>query len=244
MPLDTAPDGRKIHMPKDKGKFEFDGEVATVFDDMARRSIPLFFETHAQHARLAAPWLSRPGATLLDIGASRGAFLRAVDSIVGLGNIQAKATDNSAAMAEFLTKDFPGVKVSQVDITSDQFLASHEQYDVINMTYVLQFIRPENQTKVLAKVCSMVKPGGLLFLGHKRCEDCRVDSLLQHEYIKWRMDNGYTLEEIEAKTHALKSSMWPMSEEVLVTLLQGFGITDLARTSAWTVFSNFMGIKR
>lgn len=244
MPLDTTPDGRQVHMPKNKNKFEFDGEVATVFDDMARRSIPLFFETHAQHARVARPWLEKPGCTLLDIGASRGAFLRAVDREIGLDQVRAYATDNSPAMVNFLSKDFPDVSVSQVDITASAFLRCPKQYDVINMTYVLQFIRPELQRTVLSKVCSMVKPGGVLFLGHKRENPGLAEDLLHHEYIKWRVDNGYTLEEIEAKTYALKSSMWPMQEDVLIGYLHQFGMGETARTSSWTVFSNFMCIKR
>jgi tRNA (cmo5U34)-methyltransferase len=234
---------RTIHMPNNPNKFVFDTEVAAIFDDMAERSIPMFREAHALHARYLAPWISK-GASILDIGASRGAFLAALDLEYGIENLNVRATDSSPAMVGYTSKDFPSVDVEMVDITSRGFMNCLHTYDVINMTYVLQFIPKVQQRLVLSKVCSMIKKGGALILGQKNKDDSPIGAAVHEQYIQWRMANGYTREEIEAKTAALANSMWPMTEPDLVDALKSFGMTEVARTCSWGPFSNLLCIKR
>jgi tRNA (cmo5U34)-methyltransferase len=232
---------RTIHMPNNPNKFVFDTEVAAIFDDMADRSIPMFRGAHDLHARLAAPWV---GGSVLDIGASRGAFLAALDEHYGIENINAKATDNSPAMVGYLSDDYPSVDVELVDITGRGFMNCLHTYDLINMTYVLQFIQKAQQRMVLSKVCTMIKKGGVLFLGQKLYDESPAGRVLHEMYIQWRMNNGYTREEIEAKTAALANSMWPPVESSLIQDLKSFGMTEVVRTCSWGPFSNLMCIKR
>lgn len=235
---------RTIHMPNNPDKFVFDTEVSAIFPDMAARSIPMYHEAHAMNARMAGPWVARAGAEILDIGASRGAFLRALDDLYGIENLDIKATDNSPAMVGYMRKDFPSVQVEQVDITGRGFLQCMNTYDVINCTYVLQFI-PENlQRLVLSKICSMVRRGGVLFMAQKSKDLSPIGEVVHEEYIRWRMANGYTREEIEAKTKALAGSMWPMTEKLLTEDLRSMGMTEVTRTCSWGPFSNLMCIKR
>jgi tRNA (cmo5U34)-methyltransferase len=235
---------RTIHMPNNPHKFVFDTEVSAIFDDMADRSIPMFRTAHAMNARIAGPWMLKGGTEILDIGASRGAFLRALDDLYGIENLDIKATDNSPAMVGYMRSDFPSVTVEQVDITGRGFLQCMNTYDVINCTYVLQFIPVAMQRIVLAKICSMVRKGGVLFMAQKNKDLSPIGSIVHEEYIQWRMSNGYTREEIEAKTQALAGSMWPMSEKVLTEDLRSMGMTEVTRTCSWGPFSNLMCIKR
>lgn len=232
------------HFPANPVKFEFDGAVAEIFDNMADRSIPLFRESHLHNARVAAPWIASGHASILDVGASRGAFIRALDQCYGIENLEVRATDVSAAMVAFMSQDFPSVTVEQVDITTRGFLNCLHTYDVINFTYVLQFIPKELQRIVLSKVCAMVKPGGVLFVGQKNKDESPAGKIIHDQYIQWRLDNGYTLDEIEAKTKALAGSMWPMDEAILVADLKSSGMVEVVRTCAWGPFSNLMCIKR
>lgn len=233
-----------VHFPSNPTCFVFDGDVAQIFDNMADRSIPLFRESHMNHARIAQPWVASGYTKILDVGASRGAFLKALDQCYGIENLDVRATDNSASMVAFMAQDYPSVAVDQTDITTRGFLNCLHTYDVINMTYVLQFIPKEMQRIVLSKVCSMVKKGGVLFIGQKNKDDTPAGAIIHEQYIQWRMDNGYTREEIEAKTKALAGSMWPMDEAILIESLKSSGMTEVVRTSSWGPFSNLMCIKR
>jgi len=231
------------HFPANPSRFVFDASVAAIFDDMADRSIPLFREAHRNNVKLAEPWLASD-PQVLDVGASRGAFLLELDRLYGIDNFDVRATDISPEMVAYMREDFPSVQVDQLDITTSAFLNCSHTYDVINFTYVLQFIPKELQRIVLAKVCAMVKPGGVLFIGQKNKDDSPAGQMLHKQYIKWRMDNGYTQEEIDAKTKALAGSMWPTDEAMLIGDLKGAGMVEVVRTCSWGPFSNLMCIKR
>lgn len=233
-----------VHFPSDPTKFTFDADVAQIFDNMAERSIPMFREAHATHARLARRWAGLKGTEILDIGASRGAFLRALDEEFGIENLSVKATDISPAMIDFLAEDYPSVEVEMVDITSRAFLNCTNTYDVVNCTYVLQFVPKALQRLVLARICNMVKPGGVLFMSQKLKDDSPIGKILHDEYIQWRMRNGYSQAEIEAKTAALANSMWPSEEKFLLEDIKSMGMTEVIRTCSWGPFSSLMCIKR
>lgn len=236
--------GRAIHMPANPDKFEFDTEVAEVFPDMAVRSIPNFLQAHKAHARIAeALMFSHGRLRVLDAGASRGHFIQAIrqtshhrPSIVAL--------DYSEAMVEHLKRDYrKGVEVRLCDMSSPEFLNSDETFDVINASYVLQFIPLNCQDAVLRKLCNMVRPGGLLFFGAKMAVHGELGALLQDEYIRWRMRQGYSREEIEAKTAALKNSMWLRSHAAIEYLLTSGGMVDITKSYVHTLFTNYVCIK-
>lgn len=234
---------RVRHYPAKEDRFEFDEEVAEVFPDMARRSLPLFYETHDLHACLCRRSIESGRDKILDIGASRGAFLKALDNHYGIEALDARALDYSQPMVERLIKEFPSVRVRQEDITSEEFLSSTHTYDIVNMAYVLQFVPLVMQPRVIAKVIQMVRPGGILFFGAKLAVHGQEGQDLHDHYINWRVGNGYTREEIEAKTKALAGSMWPISEAHLRHFFTTYGIVDVIPTTRHTVFANFMCLK-
>lgn len=241
MSLTEGREGRPVHFPQDPKQFVFDQEVSRIFPDMAGRSIPLFYETHRLHAHMCARWMSQDEVDIIDVGASRGAFLSEMDKLYNLrsGNLRVSATDLSVAMVEFLQQDFPSINAYVSDLTTDAFLGSCRKYDIINCTYVLQFVKPEMQVTVLRKLATMLKPGGVLFLGQKVDSRGPCGRLLHEQYIRFRLENGYSQDEIDAKTAALQNSMWPMTEENISYYLNKYGV-HVQPTTRWTVFSNFM----
>lgn len=244
MSVTSTADGRVVHFPKDADRFSFDAEVSAIFPDMARRSIPLFYETHDLHARLCKPWMDGEGpVSVLDVGASRGAFLKALahhNPAAASPSAQVEAWDISADMCDHLRRDFPWVTVHHLDASDPAVRLG--TYDIINCTYVLQFIRPERQVSTLMRLVKALNPGGVLFLGQKMSVFGPAGRLLHAEYIQFRIDQGYTREEIEAKTKALAGSMNTMPDDVLRSYLHKSGLVT-NETSRWTVFNNYMCTK-
>lgn len=245
MSLDTA-ENRPVHFPADPAKFAFDSEVSQVFPDMAVRSIPNFLEAHRAHARMLRGWM-KEGVKVLDIGSSRGAFIQALMNeypVSGtLGEFKITAIDISPDMCEFLRRDFPGVDVLEMDISSNPFFAlQDESFDVICVNYVLQFVPEAYQSAVFLKILRLLKPGGVLILGHKSRHGGRSGDAAHEEYIRFRLENGYTREEIEAKTAALKGSMFPMNHAtVMQTLKHQFD--EVTETFRFMMFSTIFAVK-
>lgn len=245
MSLEQTED-RPVHFPADPQKFIFDAEVANVFDDMAVRAIPNFLAAHEAHTSMCFPWLSIHGVSVMDIGASRGAFFREIQrqhpEKVENGDITLHAVDNSEQMCNYLRQDFPKADVQQVDVTSSEFLNDSRTYDIVCANYILQFVPEHLQTQVLARVFKMVRQGGVLIFGHKSMHHGESGDLSHEQYIKFRLANGYTMEEITAKTRALRGSMFPMKHGRLMSSVRTH-FSDVSETFRFMMFSTFFAIK-
>ncbi len=244
MSLAQSVNGLPVHFPKDGTKFSFDHEVSEIFPDMAKLSIPLFYETHALHASLCKPWMEQESVDILDVGASRGAFLSALEKRYDMqrSGVRVLACDISLDMCLYLQQDFPWATVIQADIADQNNEVRPDSWDIINCTYVVQFVKPEHQVTVLRRLARALKPGGVLFLGQKMSVFGPAGRMMHDQYIQFRMDNGYTREEIEAKTQALAGSMSTMPDNVLYDYLNKYGL-HVMETSRWTVFNNYMCTK-
>jgi len=246
MSLSVNEDPQKpVHFPADPDKFVFDNEVTAIFPNMAKRSIPHFYEAHAMHARMLAAWVQRPGLQIADFGASRGAFIDALRNCYGPGIVKhVCAADISDSMCSHLEADFPDARVHRMDITSAEFLSddNRSSFDIINLNYVLQFVPPTLQDCVLTKILDMVKPGGVLIYGTKEDDNTPLGALLHEQYIQFRLDNGYTREEIVAKSAALKNSMWPTNRLWFLGRLASSGFS-VRETTRYAVFATYFAIR-
>jgi len=237
------------HYPHDPERFEFDSEVALTFLDMATRSIPLYHTVHRGHAGLvAAYWAERRPRVVLDIGASTGVFLQHLGSQLRAHwgedfptEVTAYAVDQSPAMLEQVQRSLPWVHTVTADITESALVLPLA--DVINMTYVLQFIPEEQRAAVLAWVYRQLRPGGLLLLAQKENVLGRPALWFDGQYRRFRLDNGYSAAEIDAKNRALRTVMWPVSRPALEAWLQQLGFQDIQATFRWLQFSALLAIK-
>lgn len=245
--------GQVVHFPKNPDVFQFDEEVAAIFPDMAKRAIPMYHEAHRAHVAMLSEYFAHgpKPVRILDIGASRGQFFRALIDAYGhefarSPDVELVAIDSSDAMCEHMSRDFYGlgVEVENIDITSDEFFEWEAGiFDIINMSYVLQFIRPNQQLAVLEKVCSLVRPGGVLILGQKDDFSSMLGETAHHEYMRFRQRNGYTAEEVAAKSKALKGSMFPMNHGVLRNEVLAQGFIEVYETTRWMMFSTLFCLK-
>lgn len=226
-----------VHFPANPNRFEFDAEVAKVFPDMAARSIPNFHLAHEVHVAIARGHLQKPGCRVLDVGASRGHFLAEMKR-QGHSGYHYEAVDASAPMCTLLAADHPEVTVTHADITSHEFAErlSRERFDIVCCNYVLQFLPKAQQLRALHHLTNSVADGGLFFLGHKTQHYGELGELAHERYIDFRIRNGYTREEILAKTEALKGSMFPMHEGTVRTFLRA-GFSDVQETTRFMMFS-------
>lgn len=252
MSIVVGEDGCAVHYPSNPSKFVFDAEVSAIFPDMARRSIPMYEEAHRVHARLLGSPSRIPEIALLDIGASRGHFIREVCSRLGIAagvgrkGVRAVAIDISRDMLDRLSKEMPWVEAHCVAAEDfGTFLSEPVNADAACLFYVLQFIEGrEARVAALANAYRHLRPGGVLFLGQKEAiRPARVEADFTDVYYKFRTDNGYTLDEILAKTEALKGSMWVDSRAGLEAMLAQVGFVDVVETTRWLQFATYMARK-
>jgi tRNA (cmo5U34)-methyltransferase len=263
-------DQQPVHYPKNPDKFEFDDEVAAIFPNMADRSIPLYRDMHAIHANiLIREYRNHVKQGLgtyrvLDIGASHGDFYGAIIAEgerldIDLSDLSYLGLDISEAMVGRGAAKYPEARFEVHNIcsfsSSADFItpADEERYHAVSMHYVMQFIHPGSRLEVANKIRHLSQPESLLFYGQKEeikyasmdtAPVARVAESLKDFYIQFRLANGYTMDEIAAKTAALKNSMWEASYAYDVQpLLRHAGYLEFYDTMRYGVFHSFIGIK-
>ena len=247
MTIDTA--GK--HFPKDPTCFRFDDEVSRIFPDMAKRSIPLYHDAHRLHARLVTEMLTE-GAKIVDLGASRGQFFRTLSETHGdlCKRLHLIAIDASDDMCRYMRDEFSkdeNLKEAIVHAESLECTYLLAQFlnncRVVNLNYVLQFIPTLfKQNEVLRCICRSLPEGAILLLGQKYSVPAGLDALMAKEYVEWRKANGYTEEEIHAKTAALKGSMLTRPPATITRILEEEGFR-YATTSQWLMFGTMIAVK-
>ena len=236
---------RPIHYPADPNRFEFDSEVASIFQNMAQRSIPQYNEARRLTIAAILPriWEAQENKRyfkILDIGASTGQFFRDLWTAMGIEYdkdipyVQALAIDKSGAMVEKIRETLP--KVATILGGTDSLRFNKEHYDVIVMAYVLQFIEMPLRDELLSVLCNMLVPGGLLLLSQKVTSPQPLEEYFKNEYYNFRLRNGYSMDEIEAKTQALKGSMWTETHDITRLRLEEAGFSSIFELCSWLQF--------
>lgn len=237
------------HFPRDKNKFEFDNEVTAIFDDMAQRSIPLY-ETSRELVYPFVDSLLGDSARkdqplrILDVGASTGAFYRGlwkrydVPLDERIAYLHAYAMDCSEPMVEYMEKALPEVTVMHGDALDIGF--GDETFEIVVAAYLEQFIRVPDKTTLFKEAHRVLKPGGVMILSGKEFMGDQYEQDFQNTYIEFRKNNGYTDEEIKAKTKALRNSMWTSSAKKIEAMASLAGFHDIQEVCRWLQFATYI----
>lgn len=222
--------------------FEFNETVASVFDDMISRSVPLYREIILQQARLAAKFY-QPGTEIYDLGCSTGNFASSLISEMKGREFSITAIDNSAPMIELFKKRisaFGGAgKVTPLlsDIMNINFRSS--SVFVANLT--VQFIEPDRRDELNRRIYDALLPGGILLLTEKTVNpDTDLAALQQEFYYRLKEENGYSQIEITRKREALENVLIPETVETHIQRLNSAGFSAIEIWLKWFHFTSFV----
>jgi tRNA (cmo5U34)-methyltransferase len=196
---------------KEVAPFVFDEQVADVFPDMLRRSIP-GYATSLNMIEMFASRLTSPGSRVYDLGSSLGAATLAVCRGIHVSPVQIIAVDNSPAMIrrsrEILQArpQTAAVHLICADIRSVNIVNA----SLVILNYTLQFLDPEERQPLLDRIYSGLQPGGALLLAEKIAFEDKTEQDFQTEwYYAFKTYNGYSQMEISQKRTALENVLIP-----------------------------------
>ena len=222
------------HMPKKSMLFEFDDEVIAVFENMSRRSIVGYEHAYAMIGHFASrmAWPST-GCEVWDFGTTigkalhvirQGAHLRPYIDYHGLDISEHSVAKTRAAL--------PWATIHQHDLRNGLFPADRQPKAPVQMMvfgYTLQFIEDKaHRAHLIEAAYDWLEPGGMLFVLEKyTLANAFLNEVAQDAYIQFRRDNGYSLEEITAKSSALTNSMWPATPQFMERAMAEAGFEDV-----------------
>jgi tRNA (cmo5U34)-methyltransferase len=235
-----------VYQSGDPGEpFRFNADVAAVFPDMLRRSIPGYEASLDAIGSLAARCV-RPGTRCYDLGCSLGAASVAMRQGLRAEGCRIIAVDNAPAMIERCrdivrdeTRREPaGAPIELVEDDIRDVDIANASMVVLN--YTLQFLPPADRDTMLRRVSGGLNDGGLLVLSEKVVDpDPAMEALLVELHHEHKRRNDYSALEISRKRAALENVLVPETvEQHRERLLRaGFG-----SAAVWLRYFNFVSI--
>ncbi|MBN2644493.1 MAG: carboxy-S-adenosyl-L-methionine synthase CmoA [Desulfuromonadaceae bacterium] len=228
--------------------FEFNEQVVRVFDDMIKRSVPLYQESLVRQAQLA--WrFYQPGTVLYDLGCSHGNFGVLFQAMAQERSFEMIAVDSSRPMLERYRQRLGSECCLQGSQRLELLEQSMQQVDfqscsvvVINLT--LQFVPVAERTALLERIYHALQPGGILLLTEK--VEHPQPSLAELErtcYYDFKRENGYSELEISQKRDALENFLVPETCAQHEQRLRACGFCQTMLWLKWFNFASFLGIK-
>lgn len=221
-------------------RFEFDENVAAVFDDMIRRSAPGYEMTLSFMPLIAARY-GRGGSSVYDLGCSLGAGMLALlrgapKSMRWIG------VDQSEAMLERcrenLVKPF---ETESLELRREDILETPiEDASLVCLNFTLQFIPQDQRESLLRRIHAGLRPGGVLLLSEKtRWDDTSFQDAMTALHHDFKRAQGYSALEISQKRAALENVLVP---ETIETHKRRLSTAGFSTSETWLQFFNFMSI--
>jgi tRNA (cmo5U34)-methyltransferase len=229
-----------------KKPFEFNAQVAEVFDDMVSRSIPFYNEVLRMSAELARTFY-QADTEIYDLGCSTGALvpflerefagtgfyysgIDSSDEMIIKANLSCPRMNSGATKAQFAVAD-----ITQID---------YQPASVFVANYTFQFLKPLVRQALLRKIFGALTPGGCLIVSEKCLEDAADMSRVYADlYHTMKARNGYSQLEIAEKRDALENVLIPFRVSENLELLGAAGFNPVSIFFKYYNFTSFMALK-
>ena len=236
----------KIYQSEDGSEpFRFNENVARVFPDMLRRSIPGYAASLEAIGSLAARYV-RAGTNCYDLGCSLGAATLAMRHGIQQPCCRVVAVDSSPAMIErcrevIAEDDRQNGPETQVDIAEQDIRdVDFHNASMVVLNYTLQFIEPADRDALLTRIYNGMNDGGLLVLSEKVVdENAHMEALLVDLHEEHKRRNHYSHLEVARKRAALENVLLP---ETVAAHRERLQRTGFSSTAVWLRYFNFVSI--
>ncbi|QFY09625.1 methyltransferase domain-containing protein [Nonomuraea phyllanthi] len=230
----------------DTGGWRFTADVAEVFDDHVRASVP-HYDVIQDLVAETTDWLVPAGGLVADLGASTGASARRILQRHPTRDIRMVLYDQQPAML-----DQAAAELSKLDGEHDVTLSAtriqygplvHENADLTLALFTLQFLPQEERVTALrlARECS-AQSGALIVAEKIRAVDSRwaeIGNDVAHDY---KAAHGITDAAIRAKARALRGVLRPYPQQTTMQAMADAGWHApevLFRWHSWAVIGAF-----
>lgn len=226
----------------DNANWSFGGEVAVSFDAHVEKSVPLYHEGHQLAARIADFFLSN-GSLCYDLGCSTGQLLSTLAARNIRKDVRFIGIDDQPGMvtrARERCKEFPAVTVERTDLVQMDL----DRADLIVAYYTVQFIRPKWRQELINRIYNGLHWGGAFIMFEKvRAPDARFQDMMSTIYHDFKLEQGFTPDEVMAKAGSLKGVLEPFSVQGNLGMLQRAGFVDIMSVFKYVCWEGFLAIK-
>lgn len=223
-----------------KKRFEFDESVASVFDDMINRSVPLYRQNSQLICALIAAFADK-NASICDLGCSTASLLLELSR---QGDFRLTGVDNSPAMLDIARHKAAAFGAKIDFLQGDLSEIVLKKHDIFIANYTLQFIRPMLRQSLVNRLFERLNVGGFFILSEKILfDDSIFGAKIIDLYADFKASQGYTRLEIAKKRESLENVLVPYSEKENVKMLETAGFSRIESFFKWANFESFIAFK-
>ena len=223
----------------------FSGAVADTFDDHVSKSVPLYHQGHDLICAVS-DFFVKPDSTVYEIGSSTGSLsLKLAERNKAKAGTSFIGIDIEPDMVEHAKKKAAAAGLSNTAFNADDVVTMEfKSADLIIAYYTVQFIRPSVRQLLINKIYNALHWGGAFVLFEKvRAPDARFQDIATLLYNDYKLERGYSSDEIISKSRSLKGVLEPFSTQGNIDLLQRAGFKDIMSIQKYICFEGMLAIK-
>jgi tRNA (cmo5U34)-methyltransferase len=225
----------------DNANWRFNGDMVENFENHILKSVPLYLEGHKLIENLS-DYFIKDDSICYELGSSTGVLLHKIakrNSFRSAKFIGIEIEEDMVNKANKLYK-LPNLSFIHDDINSIEI----ESSDMIISYYTIQFIQPKLRQQIFDKIYKSLNWGGAFILYEKvRANDARFQDIMTNLYTEYKLEIGYSPDEIISKTKSLKGVLEPFSTQGNLDLLKRAGFVDVISVQKYMNFEGFLAIK-
>ncbi|MFP4133850.1 MAG: methyltransferase domain-containing protein [Halothece sp.] len=232
--------GDKINA--ENASWSFQGNISENFDQHIKKSIPFYETTHELGVSISDFFLD-DGSICYDLGCSTGMLLTRLVQHHQAKRVQFIGIDVETEMVKYAQNACQNF--SNVEIRGESLLdVELEKADLIFAYYTMQFIKPKHRQLLFNRIYEALNWGGGFLLFEKvRSPDARFQDMMTTLYHDYKLEQGYSGDEIIAKNRSLKGVLEPFSTAGNLGLLERAGFVDITTVMKYICFQGFLAIK-
>ncbi|KRR12606.1 methyltransferase [Bradyrhizobium jicamae] len=221
--------------------WSFGGDTPQHFDRHVARSVPNYEAGHRLIEQVS-DFFVKKDSVAYEIGTSTGTLLRRLAKRHPHG-ARWIGLDAERAMIEYARNAHS--KVANVEyLLANACDVDYEASDFIVSYYTIQFVPPRYRQSLINLIYKSLNWGGaFLFFEKVRAPDARFQDIMSAVYIDYKLENGYSPDEVLGKASSLKGVLEPFSTRGNLDMLQRAGFVDTMTIYKHVCFEGFLAIK-
>lgn len=229
----------------ENARWHFSKVDSEKFSKHIERSIPGYHEGHRLIEELSDFFIKK-NSKIYDLGCSTGNLthkiaVRHADQQVKVIGVERERSLLQAARLNVKNSPEPNLEYRKEDIIELEL----EPANLVIAYYTLQFLSLKNRKNILKRIWRCLNPGGAFLLFEKvREPNSRLQELTMLLYNDFKLQNGYSGDEIIAKSRSLKGVLEPLSSRENLRFLKDSGFRETGRIFKRLCFEGFIAIKK
>ena len=222
--------------------WSFDNGVANKFDKHIEKSVPIYNETQWLCIEIS-DYFIKNNTLVYDLGCSTGSFLKKLFiRHKHKKKINFFGIDIVKEMIKFAKKNNSNSKIRYLQ--QDLLKAKLKKNNFTISFFTIQFIDQKDRQKLIDKIFQSLNWGGAFFFAEKiRSSNARNQEMTNEIYKNWKLEQGFSLQEVNRKTESLKGVLDPFTHKGNFNMLKRAGFDEIHVLSKFLNFQIILAIK-